>query len=194
MIGVIMAGGRGTRMGMDGEKLLLPFKKPIVLHVADALRESGCISKVMAATSPHAPRTRDLLQEHGIEIVDTDGAGYVKDLNQVLRGIDDVVLVVSGDLPLLDGDIIQRIAGCHDPQKTWTGILVTEGLLGTVGTRSEYSMIYNDRKCHPTGISIIDSRRISSIDSVSEDYVIVDDRRVALNLNTKDDYGLLGVS
>ena len=39
MIGMIMAGGQGTRMKVDGEKLLLKYKKPVILHVVDALKK-----------------------------------------------------------------------------------------------------------------------------------------------------------
>ena len=44
MIGLIMAGGKGTRMDSDEEKLLLPYKKPVILHVVDALEQSNCFS------------------------------------------------------------------------------------------------------------------------------------------------------
>jgi len=30
MIGLVMAGGKGTRMNLDNEKLLLKYKKPII--------------------------------------------------------------------------------------------------------------------------------------------------------------------
>ena len=36
MIGIIMAGGKGSRMNLPEEKLLLKFKKPIILQVAEA--------------------------------------------------------------------------------------------------------------------------------------------------------------
>ena len=45
MIGLVMAGGKGTRMNLDGEKLLLKYKKPIILHVVDSLNDSKCFSK-----------------------------------------------------------------------------------------------------------------------------------------------------
>jgi len=48
MIGIIMAGGKGSRMNIAGEKLLLKYKKPIVLHVIDALKNSECFSKILA--------------------------------------------------------------------------------------------------------------------------------------------------
>ena len=41
MIGLIMAGGKGTRMQSNHEKLLLEYKKPLILHVIDALKNSN---------------------------------------------------------------------------------------------------------------------------------------------------------
>ena len=46
MIGLIMAGGKGTRMQSDEEKLLLEYKKPLILHVIDALKNSNCFEKI----------------------------------------------------------------------------------------------------------------------------------------------------
>ena len=46
MIGLIMAGGKGTRMNLDNEKLLLEYKKPVIFHVVDSLKESNCFSKI----------------------------------------------------------------------------------------------------------------------------------------------------
>jgi len=39
MIGLVMAGGKGIRMNLDNEKLLLKYKKPVILHVVDSLME-----------------------------------------------------------------------------------------------------------------------------------------------------------
>ena len=47
MIGLIMAGGKGTRMNLDNEKLLLKYKKPVILHVVDSLNDSKCFSQIM---------------------------------------------------------------------------------------------------------------------------------------------------
>jgi len=51
MIGLIMAGGKGTRMNSDNEKLLLKYKKPVILHVVDSLNDSKCFSNILALTS-----------------------------------------------------------------------------------------------------------------------------------------------
>ena len=103
MIGLVMAGGRGSRMEFPApEKLLLEYKKPIIFHVIDSLNNSHCFSKVFAATSTNSPDTKYELEQIGVETLDTQGNGYVNDLNFLLQKMDGFVFVVSGDLPLLD--------------------------------------------------------------------------------------------
>ncbi|MDC1057829.1 NTP transferase domain-containing protein [Nitrosopumilus sp.] len=194
MIGLVMAGGKGTRMNLDDEKLLLKYKKPIILHVVDSLNDSKCFSKILALTSSNSPMTKKLLEQNKIDIFDTDGIGYVEDLSLVLQSTTDSVLVTSGDLPLLDREIIQQIVNFYDPEKTWTSILVTSNFLAELGLESNYSIHYDDQKCNYTGISLVNANKISSSENIDENYIIIDDKRVAFNLNTKQDYELLGTT
>jgi len=194
MIGLVMAGGKGTRMNLENEKLLLKYKKPVILHVVDSLKNSNCFSKILAITSSNSPKTKKLLQENNVEIFDTPGIGYAEDLNLVLKTIHDVVLVISGDLPLLDQQIIQKIINQYDSQSIWTSILVTNKFLTTLGIKSNYSVNFNNQKCHFTGISLVNSDKISSFENIDENFIIIDDKRIAFNLNTKQDYDLLSTT
>ena len=189
-----MAGGKGTRMNLDNEKLLLKYKKPVILHAVDSLKESNCFSKILALTSPNSPLTKKLLQENNVDIFNTDGIGYVEDLTLVLQSINDSVLVTSGDLPLLDDEIIKKIVSFYDSEKTWTSILVTKKFLNSLGLQSDYFVNYDNQKCNYTGISLINASKINSSETLDEHYVIIDDKRIALNLNTKEDYELLGTT
>ncbi|MCH2404629.1 MAG: NTP transferase domain-containing protein [Nitrosopumilus sp.] len=181
-------------MNLDNEKLLLKYKKPIILHVIDSLKNSNCFSKILAITSSNSPKTKTLLQENNVEIFDTPGISYVKDLNLALKTISDVVLVTSGDLPLLDKEIIQKIVNQFDSQNIWTSILVTNKFLTTLGIESDYSVNFDNQICHYTGISLVDSKKISSLENLEENYIIIDDKRIAFNLNTKQDYDLLSTT
>jgi len=194
MIGLVMAGGKGIRMNLDNEKLLLKYKKPIILHVIDSLKNSNCFSKILAITSSNSPKTKKLLQENNVETFDTPGIGYVEDLNLVLKTINDVVLVTSGDLPLLDKEIIQKIVNQYDSQNIWTSILVTNKFLTSLGIKSDYSVNFDNQVCHYTGISLVNSKKISSLENLDEHYIIIDDKRIAFNLNTKQDYDLLSTA
>ncbi len=194
MIGLVMAGGKGIRMNLDNEKLLLKYKKPVILHVVDSLKNSYCFSKILAITSSNSPKTKKLLQENNVETFDTPGIGYVEDLNLALKTINDTVLVTSGDLPLLDKEVIQKIVNQYDSQNIWTSILVTNKFLTSLGIKSDYSVNFDNQVCHYTGISLVNSKKISSLENLDENYVIIDDKRIAFNLNTKQDYDLLSTA
>ena len=194
MIGLVMAGGKGTRMNLDNEKLLLKYKKSIILHVTDSLKDSNCFSKILALTSSNSPKTKKLLQENNIEIFNTNGIGYAEDLSLILQSTNDSVLVTSGDLPLLDKEIIKKIVKHYDPEKIWTSILVTNKFLTKLGLESDYSIDYSNQTCHYTGISLINSNKINSSKNLDENYIIIDDKRIAFNLNTKQDYELLSTT
>ena len=66
MIAIVMAGGKGTRMNLNDEKLLLEYKKPIIFHVIDSLKNSNCFSKILATTSPNSPKTKKILEKKNI--------------------------------------------------------------------------------------------------------------------------------
>jgi adenosylcobinamide-phosphate guanylyltransferase len=154
MIGLVMAGGKGTRMNLDDEKLLLKFKKPVILHVIDSLKNSNSFSKILAATSCNSPKTKKLLEANNIETFDTSGIGYVEDLNSTLKN----------------------------------------KFLTALGLESDFSVDFDGQTCHYTGISLVNSKKISSLENLDENYIIIDDKRIAFNLNSKQDYDLLGTA
>jgi adenosylcobinamide-phosphate guanylyltransferase len=194
MIGLVMCGGRGTRMESTKEKLLLKYRKPIIQHVISALDKSGCFSKIICATSCNAPKTSKFVKDLGMPTVETRGQGYVEDLNEALKNFDDSVFVVSGDLALLDSEIIQKIVNDFENSKSWTSVLVSKKFLDLIGVKPEYLVNYNGKKCAFTGISIVNPKMIVGMEPVQESYIVIDDKRIAINLNTKSDYDLLGAA
>ncbi len=193
MIGLVMAGGKGTRMDMPGEKLLLEYKKPVVLHVVDALNESRCFSKVLAATSDNAPRTGELLLYNDVEIIKTKGEGYVPDLKLALSSVDEPTFVVSGDMPLLDGKLVQELVARHKKDAAWQSFVMTKKFLDLIDVKLEFAASVNGKECYYTGISIVDPKKISN-ENTEETLSIFDDKRIAVNLNTKEDYDSLEIS
>ena len=190
MIALVMAGGKGTRMNFTTEKLLLEYKKPIVLRVIDALKNSEYFSKILVATSKNSPKTKEMLQKLDVQVIDTPGTGYTEDLNLVLQSLSDQVLVVSGDLALLDYAIIRKIVE-KKTDATWMSFLVTRDFLESLGLSSEYTTKFDGKECIYTGISLVDAEKISDFKSVEEHFLIINDKKIAFNLNTQDDYNLL---
>ena len=194
MIGLVMAGGKGTRMDISNEKLLLEYKKPVIFHVIDALKNSHCFSQVIVATSPNSPDTKHVLEQNRIETLSTPGNGYVNDLNFLLQKMSGSVFVTSGDLPLLDEEIIQIMTEKFNSKNVWTSFLVSKKFLNSLGLESNLLINSGDIDCVHTGISIINADKIQNLDPVKENYIILDDKRIAFNLNTEEDYELLSSS
>ena len=143
---------------------------------------------------PNSPKTKEMLENAGIEIFDTPGNGYVEDLNQILRSINEDVLVVPGDLPLLDEEIVKKIVSTYNSDKIWTSFLVTKDFLKSIGLTSDLSIRFQNKDCSYTGISIVNAKEINNLDLVEEIYYILNDKRIAMNLNTYEDYRLLGTT
>ena len=194
MIGIIMAGGKGSRMSLAGEKLLLKYKKPIILHVIDALVNSKCFSKILAITSSNSPKTKKLLEENNVDLFNAPGDGYVEDLNLALKSLNDFVLITSADLPFLDGDIIKNIVNQCNSENIWTTILVTKKFLESLYLSSNYWINFENQQSCYTGISLVNAKNISTLENISEKFIIIDDKRIAFNLNTKQDYDLLSTA
>lgn len=123
-----MCGGRGTRLGGDGEKPLAAVDgRSMVDRALDALAASR-VETAYAAVSPHTPRTRERLvarrdasqsrPDRGsleLVVVDTPGEGYVADLRAALsKGPTAPTLTVAADLPLLDGPAVDAVLDARD--------------------------------------------------------------------------------
>jgi adenosylcobinamide-phosphate guanylyltransferase len=191
MIGIVMAGGKGSRLFLPEEKLLLKYKKPIIFHVIDALKDSKCFTKIIAITSYHSPKTREMLQNSGIEIFETPGKGFAADLNLILKTLNDDVLLVPGDLPLLDGQIVSQIVQEYNNSNLWTSYLITRDFIQSLGLTLEFATVFLNKECYYSGVSTINAKEIADLTCIKENYQILDDKRIALNLNTKEDYNLL---
>ncbi len=108
--------------------------------------------------------------------------------------MDGFVFVVSGDLPLLDEKIIQDITEKFNSESVWTSFLVSKKFLNSLGLESSLLVNSDNIECTYTGISIINANKIKNLNSVKENYIILDDKRIAFNLNTRKDYELLNSS
>ena len=185
-----MCGGKGTRMNLPEEKLLLKYKKPLIEHVLNALKNSGIFSKLVCVTSDNAPKTREFVSGLGVDIIETRGDGYVQDLGESILKYDELIFIAPGDMPLLDSEIIGTIVKLVNEKNAWTSILVRKNFLSSIGLEAEFFVDYNNEECAYTGISVVDPRQIKNLQYVAESYVIINDKRIA-NLNTKKDYDLI---
>ena len=118
---IVLAGGRGTRMGPEN-KLLADFKqKPIVRYAAEAALASKT-RPVIVVTGHQADRVAGALI--GLEVSFVHNPRFAEGLSTSLRaGLaalppeTDAVAVVLGDMPEVSGALIDRLAGAIDPAR-----------------------------------------------------------------------------
>ncbi len=183
---LIMAGGRGTRMGMGVEKPLLKVGgKPMVEHVITALMNSRRVSDIVVAVSKHTPQTAEFVKRFPVKVLKTPGRGYISDMKYAIKRLKlKKVLIISADLPLVTSRIIDRIIEkyneCDKPALT---VAVPLEMRKKLGLKGEYTFEVESIPVVPAGINLIDGKRIDE-EKLEEEVLILQDDHVTVNVNT----------
>jgi adenosylcobinamide-phosphate guanylyltransferase len=172
MDALVMAGGRGERMGGCEKPMLLLRDRPLVSYVLEALLKSSAIDSVYVAVSPNTPQTSCYIEnwpDKKVSPIMTPGAGYVEDMGLAIRAIGkkEPILVVSADMPLITPGLIDKaISEYHRCGKEALSVWI-EGL----GT--------------PAGINVVHG---AYIDRAQEELILVlNDPALAANVNYRKD-------
>ncbi len=191
MDALVMAGGKGRRMGGE-EKPMVPLaEKPLVSYVLKALLGSPSVGRVYVAVSPGVPLTMAYVKDYPDERVSsvlTPGSGYVEDMAYAVNvlGLYEPVLVVSADLPLMTPEII-------DARSRPMGDCGKEALSVRVDARrvsGKWDIILLDAGMQtiPAGINVVHG---AHMDRAQDEYILVlDDPGLAMNVNYKKDLAM----
>ena len=178
MIGIIMAGGRGSRMTSDVEKPLIKVGgKTMLACVAQALIKASL--EVVIAVSNHTPKTALKAREMGFRVVESPGDGYVRDIQFLLRELSlNSALVVSADLPFISPRLIKDVVKKYDEIKKPICVAVTEEDYRSMGFTPTLLISYNNTQLTPVGVNVVEKEE-------KEDYFyITPPIREIINVNT----------
>lgn len=125
----ILAAGKGTRLKSKYPKVLHEIAgKPLLGHVVAAAAQVVPASQIFAIIGHDAERVRQAMQSSGIQFVEQKeqrGTGHaIMQTREALQGFDDV-LVLSGDVPLIRKETIERVLEFHRRQDAAMTILTT---------------------------------------------------------------------
>jgi adenosylcobinamide-phosphate guanylyltransferase len=188
---LIMAGGKGKRMGLPGEKPLLPLLgKPLVDWVAEAVASAGKVSGFYVVTSQNTPETEKHCVSKGWKVLRTDAKGYHEDLKQAVRlaGLSGAVLTIPADLPAVTGEFLDKVIGAFetcgkDFLAVFVPIKIRERLGLSVSSTDEFKGVWHA----VSGVNIIDAEKIQSEGKIETDAIITEEIEVLLNINTVRD-------
>jgi adenosylcobinamide-phosphate guanylyltransferase len=159
-----MAGGKGTRFGEDMEKPMAQFMgKPLIRRVIEATKESKRITETYVAVTSFSPKTAQEAAEASVKVVETDGQGYHADLQQAVKdaNLKCPVLIVSADLPLLNGEFLDEIIGEYEESgKPALTVLISEEAFREYGVSAASPYEHEGKMYAVSGINIIDGQRI----------------------------------
>jgi adenosylcobinamide-phosphate guanylyltransferase len=184
-----MCGGKATRMQAETEKPLLKVGNiSMIERVISALASSRRFGKIVTVTSPNSPNTKQLMIAKGIEVIETAGEGYPQDLSLVLARLrPERVMVVPADIPFLDSQAVNEIVeiACSK-QEPAVSIVLEKEFVENIGVKP--SVVF-DRYCH-SGITLFDTARVARGVAVQECHVVMNTKKLALNVNTKEELEL----
>ena len=188
---LIMAGGKGKRMGLPVEKPLLPFLgKPLVDWVAEAVASAVKVSEFYVVTSVNTPETEKQCLSKGWKVLRTDAKGYHDDLKQAVleAGLLGPVLTIPADLPAVTAQFLDKVISefevCgKDFLAVFVPIKTREGLGLSVSSTDEYKGEWYA----VSGVNIVNGAKIQGQGKIETSAIITEETEVLLNINTLKD-------
>jgi adenosylcobinamide-phosphate guanylyltransferase len=188
---LIMAGGRGSRMGLPTEKPLLSFlSKPLIDWVAEAILASKKVSEFYVITSANTPQTEKYCLAKGWKVLRTDAKGYHNDLKQAVlkANLMGAVLTVPSDVPAIKGPFLDKVISEFEVcQKDFLAVFVpikTRQDLGlSISSTDEYKGIWYA----VSGVNIINGAKVLGEGKIETSAIITEETEVLLNVNTTKD-------
>jgi len=190
MVALIMAGGKGERMGGKTEKPLIRLlSKPMILWVIEAAMTAEKISDIYVVATNQTPKTLEEVSKIPVKVIKTDGKGYHEDLQQAIlsSNLNYPVLTISADLPLLTGGFLDQVISHYweagDPALM---VLVPVEACRRYGVEPTSLYPFEGKSYAVAGVNVVDGRKI--LESEQEQEVLISDRvEVAINVNTRLD-------
>lgn len=188
MDALIMAGGKGTRMGQCGieKPMQMVGGRPTIQRVVSAVSSSSAIDRVLVSVSSNTPETERFLSSVGIETIRTSGEDFMEDLHSALSVLDsDFVMTVPSDLPMIMSWEIDAFAGFFRPEMESAIVVVDEATVLSTGVTPSFTIDLEDGRWVLSGMCITDRKKVLDGIYLKETYMRTDWVDLAVNVNTR---------
>jgi len=188
---LIMAGGRGKRIGLPVEKPLLPFLgKPLVDWVVQAVKSARNVSEFYVVTSANTPETEKHCLSNGWNVLRTDAKGYHNDLKQAAAMADLMgpVLTIPADSPAVTSKFLDRIIRQFEAcGKDFYAVFVPISAREALGLSVDSTDEYMGEWYAVSGVNIVNGAKIQGDGKIETSALITEEVEVLLNINTLKD-------
>ena len=189
MEALVMAGGKGTRMGFCGvEKPMIEVGGVYTVErVINALKDSKHIDRILVSVSPNTPDTERYMKELGVETIRTSGEDYVEDLHDAFRILTGkYVLTCPSDMPLMRSYTVDSFVDYfeNNPDDSMTAI-IEEEVVTKSGFTPSFDFEFEGKKWVLSGMNIMDRKKIIDGGVLNYSYFRTDWVDLAVNMNTE---------
>lgn len=189
---LIMAGGKGSRMGLSTEKPLLPFLgKPLIDWVCEAVEAAKKVSEFYIITSVNTPETEKHCQQRGWKVLRTDAKGYHDDLKQAVlkASLMGPVLTIPSDVPAITGRFLDKVVDAFEVcGKDFLAVFVSIEKRLELGLSVSSTDEYKGVWYAVSGINIVNGAKIQGEGKIETSAIITQETEVLLNINTTKDF------
>jgi len=188
---LIMAGGKGTRMGLSVEKPLLSFLgKPLIDWIAEAVAGADRVSTFFVVTSRNTPETEKYCLSKGWKILRTDARGYHNDLKQatIEANLMGPVLTIPADLPAVTGKFLDKVVDNFEVcKKDFFAVFVPIRSRESLGLSVSSTDEYKGEWYAVAGVNIVNGAKTQIEGKIETSALVTEEIEVLLNINTMKD-------
>jgi adenosylcobinamide-phosphate guanylyltransferase len=188
---LIMAGGKGTRMGLTVEKPMLPFLgKPLIDYVVVAISQAKDITDFYVVTSSNTPNTEQHCKNMNWKFIHTDAKGYHDDLKQAVYMVHltGPVLTMPSDVPAITGLFLDKVVyNFEQCGKDFLAVFVPIQKRLDLGLSISSTDEYKGVWYAVSGINVINGAMIQKDGKIETSALITEETEVLLNINTLKD-------
>ena len=188
---LVTAGGQGSRIReLGSEKPLLPVLGcRLIDRAVETVGSVPSISRTYVSVSNFTPKTEAYLQGLPVQVIHTQGEGYVPDLQETMRKIRErSVLICPVDMPLLTAEGLEVLVReyMRRGEPSLTVALPPEVVIG-LGLDVTYSEPIDGKQMTFCGVSIVERQAMLRDHFVAGGFYITEAEDFAVNVNSKRD-------
>ena len=185
---LVMAGGKGLRMGRSEKPLIKVLGRPLIDYVLDALSRSEEIGRTIVITSLNTLETTGYIRSLGLEVFVASGEGFLKDLSEyLLSSRVGLYLVVSCDVPTMQPEhFAKTIEVARRAKEKYLMFVVPRPIAAGLSHKPTIVRLGAEEYV-PSGLRIILVEGGALPDLSRPLYVVFPYRELGVNVNTPED-------